>query len=634
MENCLVIANKDHEAIAEIVDYEFECAFGADENKITLTIDPSIKVPDGGYIFIDGSEYGGTIDEVKSDSDGLSLSVIGRSWQGILAGKRLLPDSGKAKLSVGGSVAAVLRQLITRMDLDEVFSAPNDESEQVSIDYSFERFIDGYSGLCSMLKASSLKLTFRHHRDKVLLGARPVVDYANTIDSDLMSFEITRIARRTNHLVCGGTGENENRAIVHFYADANGNVSKTQSLFGVDEIEAFYDYSNADESKLEEDGKKKLEEMQGDGTVETSVDEDIDIDIGDIVSAKEHNTGIRVSAEITKKILKISDGVASFEYEAGTASEGTSNSTISGTGESSGGGHAYYAGKGISINNYTINADIDSADLDIVRNKADSACTLASNASAAAGKAQQTADAKADKEHKHTKVDITDFPASMPASDVSDWAKADTKPSYTPDEVGAAPKEHTHNADDLNAGVLPIEHGGTGGNTAKAANYNVMGYSADQNSDATDGGLFLFQWSTPNTTNGAFYTRKGSRVWNWIYSKIKAVLKPGDIGAADSGHTHLYAGAKTVGGAANSATKLATARTITIDGAVKGSMQFDGSKDVTITVTGDSEAAGFLAAHPVGSIYLATSSVNPGTTYGGTWSALPNLNGFAWERIA
>ena len=46
--------------------------------------------------------------------------------------------------------------------------------------------------------------------------------------------------------------------------------------------------------------------------------------------------------------------------------------------------------------------------------------------------------------HNHTKNQITDFPTSMPASDVSAWAKAATKPTYTASEVGAAPASHTH----------------------------------------------------------------------------------------------------------------------------------------------------------------------------------------------
>ena len=51
--------------------------------------------------------------------------------------------------------------------------------------------------------------------------------------------------------------------------------------------------------------------------------------------------------------------------------------------------------------------------------------------------------------HTHTKSQITDFPESMPASDVKAWAKADAKPSYTPAEVGAAPASHTHAMGDV-----------------------------------------------------------------------------------------------------------------------------------------------------------------------------------------
>ncbi len=47
------------------------------------------------------------------------------------------------------------------------------------------------------------------------------------------------------------------------------------------------------------------------------------------------------------------------------------------------------------------------------------------------------------------------IPTTLPASDVSDWAKASTKPSYTYSEVGAAASSHTHgnitNAGDITA---------------------------------------------------------------------------------------------------------------------------------------------------------------------------------------
>lgn len=58
----------------------------------------------------------------------------------------------------------------------------------------------------------------------------------------------------------------------------------------------------------------------------------------------------------------------------------------------------------------------------------------------------EVSNAKADKSHKHKKADISDFPSSMPASDVYAWAKASTKPSYTKSEVGLGSVDNTADA--------------------------------------------------------------------------------------------------------------------------------------------------------------------------------------------
>lgn len=48
-------------------------------------------------------------------------------------------------------------------------------------------------------------------------------------------------------------------------------------------------------------------------------------------------------------------------------------------------------------------------------------------------------DGKAASSHTHVKSEITDFPTSMPASDVYDWAKASSKPSYSWGEINSKP---------------------------------------------------------------------------------------------------------------------------------------------------------------------------------------------------
>ncbi|KAA4034462.1 hypothetical protein F3D60_06080, partial [Bacteroides ovatus] len=60
------------------------------------------------------------------------------------------------------------------------------------------------------------------------------------------------------------------------------------------------------------------------------------------------------------------------------------------------------------------------------------------------GNDARLSDTRTPKAHTHKKSEISDFPTSMPASDVSAWAKAASKPSYTASEVGASPSNHNH----------------------------------------------------------------------------------------------------------------------------------------------------------------------------------------------
>ena len=366
----LVVHDPERGDLRELLDFELDLAFGSDENAFELTCAVGLAPAEGQLVFVDGSEYGGIVDETSYDAGRDATGTVtckGRTWHGVLAGKRLLPDEGSARLSVDGKAGEVLASLIGRMGLSGLFSAAADDA---AVSYTFERFCDGYSGLKALAKANGRKVAMRRRGGKVELSLPPVVDYASKVDSDLLDFTLTSVHRCVNHLVCAGTGELEDRAVVHFYADSAGNVSHTQSLFGVDEISALYDYSNADEEKLEEEGKKKLQEYQTQGSVEVEAHDDIDVDVGDVISARDNAHGRTVTATVAKTIVKVSRGVATYSYEVG--SETTTRTSSSGKAES-GGGHAYLAGKGLSLDGYTFSAEVDAAALAAVESKADEA---------------------------------------------------------------------------------------------------------------------------------------------------------------------------------------------------------------------------------------------------------------------
>ena len=372
----LVVSDPAAGDVREIEDFELDLAFGSDENALKLEARAGEAPAEGHLVFIDGTEYGGVVDEVAYEAGREASGTVlckGRTWHGILAGKRLLPDSGSGYLAVSGKAGEVLASLISRMGLSGLFSAAVDDT---AVSYTFDRFADGYGGLRALAEANGRKVSMRRLGGKVELSLPPVVDYADKVDSDLLDFTLTSVHRCVNHLVCAGTGELENRAVVHFYADAAGNVSHTQSLFGVDEICALYDYSNADEAKLEEEGGKKLREYQTRGSVEVDAHEDIDVDVGDIISARDNAHGRTVSATVVKKIVQVSRGVATYRYEVG--SETTTKNSVSAT-AGGGGGHAYHAGRGLSLSNYTFSAEVDAESLKAVDAKADKALSDASN---------------------------------------------------------------------------------------------------------------------------------------------------------------------------------------------------------------------------------------------------------------
>lgn len=506
--------------LAAIVDCTLDLAFGADENDFTLEVDPAWAPPAGGYCYVDGTEYGGTVDSVTSGVDELGRRVVtcsGRTWHGILAGKRLVPDAGQSHLRATGPAQAALRSLIARTGLQGVFSAP-DEAGEGTVDHTFERFCDAYSGIRAMLAASGLKLTMRREAGTVVLGARPVTDWATRVDSDQMDFAVTRTARRVNHLVCAGSGEMEDREVLHLYADADGNVSQVQTLRGIDEIAALYDYSNADEAQLLEDGTKRLREMQGQGEVEVEAHEDLDFDVGDLVSGRDWSTGSVVTAEVTKKCVTVSGGVATYSYEVGSPSSGTSGSSSSGSAESSGGGAAYAAGEGISIVGRTISADVTDEDLERVSGVAREAMSTASSlSSAVSGRVRSVSG---------------EGPVSCETSEGMD--------------VSVSVAEATGSA----AGLMP---------------------AAD-----------------------------------------KAKLD----GVADGANRYVLppAAAGSLGGV------MPDGETVTAD------------PDGTLHASLPAAAASFLAAHPVGSVYLEVTGADPSGEYGGTWEAAPGVGPFAWVR--
>ncbi|MGN0076338.1 MAG: hypothetical protein ACI38Z_05120 [Parafannyhessea sp.] len=333
----LVVADASGTDLRIVDDFSMDMAFGSDENSFTLTLAPALAPPAGGYVYVDGTEYGGVADSVTASVRSGRCSAVevkGRTWHGILAGKVLTSGSGSDPLTVSGAVGDVLGSIVARVGLSGIFRA---ETGGTTVSHTFDRFQDAWSGILDMLSESGMRPEMVRGDGMVTLRAVPAVEWADAVEESRLDFDATSYHRVTNHLVCAGTGENEERTVVDLYADSSGNVSQRQTLTGVDEIAQLYDYSSADSDKLVEAGTKKLRGLQTSGKVKCTAADDVDMAVGDMVRSVEGTTGLVVEARVTKKKLRVTGGRPSFSYEAGQAALGTSAAVGLGSGGSGGG---------------------------------------------------------------------------------------------------------------------------------------------------------------------------------------------------------------------------------------------------------------------------------------------------------
>lgn len=583
----LIVTDATGKPVASHASYTLDLAFGSGENDFDLQVeDAALKA--GSRIMIDGTEYGGIIDDTDVDVDG-GLSTVtwhGRDWHGVLASKIIEPDGNNDYLTLSGTIPVIMRTLVSRAGLQGLFTV-TDESADHKTTCQFDRYVDLYSGLVKMLRASGLKLRLRNDGDKVAMSAMPVRTIGDSIDSDLIDFTAKQAAHPINHLICLGKGELKDRTVIHWYADANGTFSHTQTLKGLDERTATYELSNAEADELEDKGRQKFQELRNTSTIDVDIPDGIDADVGDLVTGRDNNTGLVVTAEISKKIVKVSGGVLTVTYESGGASAG-GNSGESSIGD---GGHAYYAGAGLKLDAWTFSADVTRNDINSLNNalsgkqpkgdyitglKIGSVDTLAPGAQASASLTGAGSD----------KTLNLGLPKGDQGPQGEKGDKGDTGPQGATGATGATGAKGPTGATGPRGLSLrkfngDINGSGAGGEVRKIA---LSGIQPNGNLQVGD------------TIFDQYPAADGLELGFWQVTAING----SDVTVKGVGSYVVHKGPK-------------------------------GDKGDN----GMSVSQAFIAAHPVGSLYWTTSTANPGITYGGTWKECgTTLPGHIYQRTA
>lgn len=314
----VVIMDASGRALRQTDDWSADIAYGADEQRFTISHLAGPPLSAHQRWQVDGTALAGVVDTVcpsVAEDGSSSVSYKGRTVQGVLAGKVLVPPSGQTHLTATGDLNDCIRQVVQTCGLSGYITVPSTASGFEVSGYQYRRFCDAYTGLRMLCASVGARLLFRATGSGIELSAVSATTYGD-LPSERVAFDAERDYRPCNHMVGLGSGEGTARQVVHWYADESGALSETQTLTGLAEVAQTYDYSGSDD--LSADTKAKLAELQGQGTFDASLPEDAGLDVGDTVTAQDATTGISTTAEVTKVICKVSLGEAVTSYETGT----------------------------------------------------------------------------------------------------------------------------------------------------------------------------------------------------------------------------------------------------------------------------------------------------------------------------
>lgn len=321
----LILADQNLKDIAPVMNAEIDIAIG-EEN------DYEVKIPRdewrseytfGNAFYIKDTEYGGAIGEVDTSTAEDTISLLGRTWRGMLDKKIICPLAGEDYRKVSGELNTVLGDLITE-HFGDYFVVSQDDTGIVVTNYQFDRYCTLLAGINKMLKSVGYRLQIRYIQQErgqpgyVELSSVPIVDYSEQIElsqDSQLNFTFKNVKNGVNHLICLGKGELQERQVIDLYVQADGSIGSEPYYTGIQEITAIYEDTSSETDELEEKGREKLRELMNSTSFSMDVKTlNMDVAIGDIIGGRDYLTGLYAKKPIAKKIYKVEGGKTYLEY--------------------------------------------------------------------------------------------------------------------------------------------------------------------------------------------------------------------------------------------------------------------------------------------------------------------------------
>jgi hypothetical protein len=288
-------------------DIEVGTYQGASNDFQLLTMDPLVIAARGCYI--EGTEYGGLIEEIGQETESPMSTLSGETWRGLLKKEVVRPTSGLVR-TVSGDGNAILRGLVSNV-LGGIFEVPETTSGVTVESYdmaAYQPILQELDGLLSFAGAKLVLTAVKEDgRVRIISELKPAAVVEGEFNSDNnipMTFNDNR--RGFNHCIC--VGGNSGQTVVHLYADASGRISTTQTFTGIAERTTVYiNNTTTSADQLRKEGTKAFQEELSYKTLSIDDAQAQDLgDIGDIITGSKDSLIVR--SPIERKLITNKDG--------------------------------------------------------------------------------------------------------------------------------------------------------------------------------------------------------------------------------------------------------------------------------------------------------------------------------------
>lgn len=288
-------------------------------NSFALTIPEASwqqrPILEGHYLYIPGTEFGGKVEQIQHSTNRRSITLSGLTWRGAIYRKVIEPAAGQTHRVITGQEANEAMRTLLGSTLGPIYAVATANSGIV-VTWSF-RYANALIGIQRMLASGggALRVNFNQALKRVELSAAPITDYSTLIDlsQDYGVDMVTTLGGldRYNHIIALGAGELLDRDIVHVYRLPNGAITTvTPQWVGTEQdLVATYDFTNPENiAELTKGAVKRLEELVPLSQIEIDPQvQGLNLEMGDMVGARDRLTGMEGKATVVGKILSMSD---------------------------------------------------------------------------------------------------------------------------------------------------------------------------------------------------------------------------------------------------------------------------------------------------------------------------------------